>query len=187
MRRFAPVTCVLLALWLAGCGGDSEGKRKTGISTEVGDPAPEIEGVDADGKVFRLSDYRGKVVLLDFWGSWCGPCMSLVPRERALVKVLEGKPFVLLGVNADKEQEDLRQAQQENQINWRSWWDGYSGPIARTWGVQSWPTMVLIDHEGIIRHRFTSADPRVQDALDEALVDLLKKVPAGKGDKEQGK
>ncbi len=68
-----------------------------------GKPAPEIDGVDFDGKRLKLSDYRGKVVVLAFWGSWCGPCMNEVPRERELVERLKGKPFALLGVNCDED------------------------------------------------------------------------------------
>ena len=51
--------------------------------------APEIEGESVDGRTLKLSDYRGKVVVLSFWASWCGPCMDLVPDERTLVNRLE--------------------------------------------------------------------------------------------------
>jgi hypothetical protein len=71
------------------------------MSLAVGRPAPEITGEDLDGKPMKLSDYRGKVVLLTFWGHWCGPCRSMYPHERSLVKRLEGQPFALLGVNSD--------------------------------------------------------------------------------------
>ncbi len=56
------------------------------LNLVVGKPAPEIEGADMDGKPFKLSDYKGKVVVLVFWGTWCGPCMAQVPHERELVQ-----------------------------------------------------------------------------------------------------
>ncbi|MHB1425168.1 MAG: TlpA family protein disulfide reductase [Gemmataceae bacterium] len=72
-------------------GGNLGDMAKRKLSTLVGKPAPEIEAEDIDGKKFKLSDYRGKVVLLDFWGNWRPPCRAMYPHERSLVKRLEGK------------------------------------------------------------------------------------------------
>ena len=63
--------------------------------------APDIEGDDFDGTRFKLSDYRGKVVAVSFWASWCKPCRELIPHERAIVERFQGRNFVLLGVNID--------------------------------------------------------------------------------------
>jgi thiol-disulfide isomerase/thioredoxin len=163
---------ILLFLLLAGCSGGGPA-----ASARVNFPAPGIEGTDAEGKHFKLSDYRGKVVLLDFWAGWCGPCMLLVPHERFLVKNMEGRPFVLLGVNADQSEAELRAAEQKHRINWRSWWDGGNGTIQRQWKVGVLPTLFLIDHEGIVRYRFAGLTPNTESELDAALLELLKKVP----------
>jgi thiol-disulfide isomerase/thioredoxin len=69
----------------------------------VGKIAPEIEEQDLDGQKLRLSDYRGKVVVLTFWGTWCGPCMAMVPDERKLVERYAAKPFAIVGVNSDSD------------------------------------------------------------------------------------
>ena len=61
----------------------------------VGRPVPDVEGTDLDGKKVKLSSYRGKVVLLDFWATWCGPCMAMIPHDRELVEKLKDKPFAL--------------------------------------------------------------------------------------------
>jgi thiol-disulfide isomerase/thioredoxin len=131
----------------------TDGKAATpqGPAPQVGQPAPEIEGEDTDGKAFKLSDYRGKVVVLDFWASWCGPCMAAVPHNKSLVKNLEGQSFVFLGVNLDRRKEDAQKAATEKQINWRSWYDA-GNKISRAWGIQFIPAIYVIDQQGVIRH-----------------------------------
>jgi peroxiredoxin len=99
----------------------------------------------------------------------------MYPHERSLVKRLEGKPFVLLGVNSDSK-DRLRRAMKKENITWRSWGDGgnTSGPIAKAWNVKGWPTIYVLDHKGVIRHR----DLRDKE-LDEAIDTLLKDLEAG--------
>ena len=119
-----------------------------------GAEAPDIEGLDVDGKSLRLSDFRGKVVVLVFWATWCPPCMAMVPHERAMVRRLEGQPFVLLGVNGDESRERLKYQVSELDIHWRSWYDGGpDGPISNHWNVKSWPTVFVIDSGGVIRYK----------------------------------
>ena len=74
----------------------------------VGKIAPEIEGVDVNGRTFKLSDYRGKVVVLDFSGSWCGFCKEIYPHLREIVDRLKDRPFALLSVMADEKKEAFR-------------------------------------------------------------------------------
>ena len=77
----------------------------------------------------------------------------MYPHERSLVKRLENKPFVLVGVNSDRDKDVLRKALAKEQITWGSFWDGgsTSGPIATAWNVRGWPTQYVIDADGIIR------------------------------------
>jgi thiol-disulfide isomerase/thioredoxin len=139
----------------------------------VGKPAPEVVGADADGKKLKLSDYRGKVVLLAFWGHWCGPCRALYPYERSLVARLAGRPFALVGVNSDRDRQALRDALAKETLTWPSFYDGGNmGPIASQWGVYSWPTLYLIDARGVIRKRVVGviADEKALDAEIDKLV-----------------
>ena len=124
----------------------------------VGKVAPEIEGQDLDGRTLRLSDFRGKVVALAFWATWCGPCMYNIPKERELVRRLEKKPFVLLGINGDADRETAKSRAAKEHITWRSWWDGQNGPIVEHWGVSSWPTHYVLDTQGIIRYKNPQGD-----------------------------
>jgi thiol-disulfide isomerase/thioredoxin len=137
----------------------------------IGKPAPEIEGEDIDGRPMKLSDYRGKVVVLEFWGDWCGYCREMYPQGRSLVERLKGKPFALLGINSDRDRARLKEGVEAEQVTWRSWWDGGStaGPIASRWNIQGWPALFVLDGNGVIRHR----DVRGK-ALDEAVDSLLR-------------
>ncbi len=103
----------------------------------------------------------------------------MYPHERSLVKQLEGKPFVLLGVNSDP-RNHLRDVIKKEKMTWRSWWDGgsTSGPIATAWAVEGWPTLVLVDGKGMIRQRYVGF-PGAQ-TLDKAINDLLRELPAEK-------
>jgi thiol-disulfide isomerase/thioredoxin len=143
----------------------------------VGRPSPPIEGKDVDGKPLKLSDYRGKVVLVVFWASWCGPCMAQVPHERALTERLRGKPFALLGVNCDRSGDEARAAMTKNGITWPNWFDGdpSEGPIAARWSVDSLPQVYVLDAEGVIRFKDVRGE-----ALGKAVDVLLAEKPPGR-------
>jgi thiol-disulfide isomerase/thioredoxin len=121
----------------------------------VGKPAPEIKGVDVHGKSLKLSDYRGKVVALVFWGTWCGPCMQEIPREKALVERMKGRPFAMLGVNTDSNAGAAHKVMEVQGITWPNWHDGEpgEGPIAKLYRVRGYPTVYAIDAEGKIRSK----------------------------------
>jgi S1-C subfamily serine protease/peroxiredoxin len=134
----------------------------------VGKKTIEIEGPDGAGNEFKLSDYRGSVVLLTFWGDWSSTCVRMYPYERILVTKYKGRKFVMLGVNTDAP-DRLDAVQKAKKVNWRSWSDGSkTGPITKQWGVDSYPMMYLIDHKGTIRMR-GFFDP---DTIDQS-IDLL--------------
>lgn len=97
--------------------------------------------------------------------------MAMFPHERSLVKRLEGKPFALLGINSDTDREQLKKKNEEQQITWRSFWNGpqgTSGPISTAWNVHSWPTIYVLDHKGVIRYKNVR-----EKAMDEAVDTLL--------------
>jgi thiol-disulfide isomerase/thioredoxin len=139
----------------------------------VGQPAPDIIGEDLAGQPMKLSEFRGRVVVVNFWATWCGPCMALVPHERELVKRLAGKPFILVGVNGDEERDKARQAEKREKMTWRSWWDGgKEGATANRWNVRGWPAIYVIDRQGIIRHKWNES-PGIEP-LEKAIADVSK-------------
>lgn len=119
----------------------------------IGKVAPDIQGDDSAGKKFKLSDYRGKVVLLDFWASWCGPCMALVPHARDLVKQYKDQPFAMVGVNSDNSEKDQKECEEKNEMSWRSFHDGREGPICDKWNISGIPTIYVLDPKGVIRFK----------------------------------
>jgi thiol-disulfide isomerase/thioredoxin len=128
--------------------------------------------VTVDGQKIKLSDYRGKVVFLDFWGTWCPPCMLMVPHERSLLGRVDGRPFAILGVNADKDRDLYRKVCRKMGISWPSFFEGdVGGPIAGQFNLYNYPTVYLIDHRGVIRRKYR--EPPDEAALDRAVDRLV--------------
>lgn len=119
----------------------------------IDQPAPEIDGTDADGKPMKLSEFKGKVVLFDFWGHNFPSSRAMYDHQKALVKRLAGQPFVLLGVSSDPDRIAVSKLMKSEGMAWRSWWDGgdVGGPIATRWDIDHWPTVIVIDHKGVVR------------------------------------
>jgi hypothetical protein len=95
----------------------------------------------------------------------------MFPHERSLVKRLADKPFALIGVNSDGDLDKLKPRLEEENITWRSFWngpDGTQGPISTEWNVKGWPTIYVLDHEGVIRYKGVRGEQ-----MDEAVDALL--------------
>jgi peroxiredoxin len=120
---------------------------------EVGCNAPAVVGKDSAGRELKLRDQQGKVVVVCFWAHWCGICMESLPRETAFVTSMKNRPFIWLGVNGDDDIELLKKAESSAKVNFQSWHDGREGAIATQWNIWGFPTLFVIDHEGIIRYK----------------------------------
>jgi peroxiredoxin len=135
-----------------------DGPRFAVRALSIGKTAPDVSGKDLDGNEFHLSDYRGKVVVLTFWGQWCGICRTEFPYERLLLELHKNWPFAIVGVNSDRSLDIAKQAVSDNRLAYRSWWDGCDvddptgGPIASAWQVTGWPTVYVLDTHGVIQY-----------------------------------
>ncbi len=131
---------------------------------------PDFDAADADGKRFKLSDFRGKVTAVIFWAYWCKPCMADMPHEIEVAKRFKERPFAVVGVNADKgAPAELKARFEKTGIPWRNALDGgHAGPIVTKWGVKGWPTVLVLDAAGKVRY----VDARGED-LDRAVEALL--------------
>jgi len=106
--------------------------------------------VDLEGNPISLADYRGKVVLLDFWAIWCGPCLGEIPRIKTVYEKYHDKGFDVIGVSLDEDEAALHAYISENEMPWRHIFDAqkWSGDLVQQYGVRSIPAPFLIDRKG---------------------------------------
>ena len=116
--------------------------------------APDIVWQDLDAKPLNLSPKSGKVTVLVFWGSWCGPCMKLVPHETALVQKYAGRPFQLYGVNGGDERKVAKKTALDKKMTWPIFYGGrVRGGLAAIWDVDAWPAVYVFAPDGTIRYK----------------------------------
>jgi thiol-disulfide isomerase/thioredoxin len=137
----------------------------------IGKPAPEIDLKDPDGNVIKLSSLKGKVVLLDFWASWCGPCRMEMPNVVAAYKKYNSKGFTVYSVSLDKDANAWKNAikmlgmEWPNHVSDLKWWQSEA---ALKYGIQGIPAAFLLDRNGII----VGANLR-GEALDKKIAETL--------------
>ncbi len=129
-------------------------KIKKAVSQSKGVPpgtaAPELVGQTPEGSEFKLSDLKGKIVLLDFWASWCGPCRRVNPEMVRLHNKYKDKGFDILGVSLDKKKAQWVNAIEKDKLDWHHISDlgGWNSKLAATYGVSSIPRTFLLDKDG---------------------------------------
>ena len=119
----------------------------------IGNAAPEIKIQDLDGKGASLFALKGKVVVLDIWATWCPPCRAMIPHEREMVERLKDKPFALVSISVDEKKKTLTEFLAKEQMPWTHWWNGSDGGVIEEWDVRYYPTIYVIDAQGVIRHK----------------------------------
>jgi thiol-disulfide isomerase/thioredoxin len=139
--------------------------------------APDFSFVTAEGEYLSSEDLRGKVILLDFWGTWCGPCRDAVPYLTDLNKKYSQKAFVLISVDTNDEESVWREYIAQNKMNWTHVRDADS-KIRRLFQVSAFPTYILIDHEGIILSRNLGGGYMTENAVESAVKKATKTVAA---------
>lgn len=114
----------------------------------------EITGTTAEGEQFDWDAYRGKVVLVDFWASWCGPCRREIPNMKAQLKNYEQKGFAIVGVNLDTQKDRYQKYVDDQELTWTNLMSdkkeemGWDNPLASYYGISGIPTAILVDKEG---------------------------------------
>jgi len=125
---------------------------------------PDFELVTLDGSFITSDELRGKVVLLDFWGTWCPPCVAAVPTMRDWSRRMEKDPFVLLSVSTDSDDSVLREFVAKYKMQWPQIWDKQR-TFAHECQVESYPTYLLVSHEGEILYTGRGWGPSIEQEL----------------------
>ncbi|WP_417352593.1 redoxin domain-containing protein [Flavobacterium alkalisoli] len=127
-------------------------KEKAMEATEVGKKCPDFSAATPDGKTFSLKQAMGKVTVIDFWASWCGPCRKENPNVVAMYNELHGKGLNIIGVSLDKDAAKWQGAIEKDNLTWYhiSNLQGWDEPIAKEFGVSSIPATVILDKNGTI-------------------------------------
>ena len=113
--------------------------------------APDFAFTSLQGEYIALDDLKGKVVVLDFWGTWCPPCVASIPELRNLYKRYSNEPsFILIGISSDGDDQTWREFTEKNRMTWPQYRDK-DRKIQNAFNIRSFPTYVVIDHEGILR------------------------------------
>lgn len=132
----------------------------------VGGMLPNTTGRTLEGGQDELLRYRGKVVLLDFWATWCAPCIEALPKLAELKTQLPGERFEIVSINTDATLETLLEFQQSQPMPWVHWYAGENAPLLRAWAIRGFPTYMLVDASGTLLAK--------QFVLNDALIALIR-------------
>jgi thiol-disulfide isomerase/thioredoxin len=123
---------------------------KQEASLDVSSDPMDLKFTAVDGTEIDLSQFRGKVVLIDFWATWCGPCVGEVPHVVETYKKYHSQGFEIVGISLDQKKESLLSFIQKNEMVWPQYFDGqgWHNKISSQYGIRAIPAMWLIDKQG---------------------------------------
>lgn len=135
----------------------------------IGKPV-DISFTALDGAKVNLADMKGKVVLIDFWATWCGPCVGEMPNVKSVYNKLHSQGFEIIGISLDENKDELQKFIKKNGITWAQYFDGkqWNNEISSRFGIDAIPAEWLIDKKGILRNTNARGD------IEEAVTALLK-------------
>jgi thiol-disulfide isomerase/thioredoxin len=136
--------------------------------------APGFSFTTLENQQISNASIKGKVVLLDFWGTWCPPCRESVPILRSLNKRYSTKGFQLIGVSSDDDEDVWKTFVAAQKMDWSEYID-LSGKMQESFKIESFPTYIVVDKDGVIRFRQSGLGPSTEGELDEAIGKALKR------------
>jgi len=164
-----------LAMPGADSGTVAEARRIVANPVRARAPfAPDFSFTTSQNQDLSNAALRGKVVLLDFWGTWCPPCRESVPILRSLNKKYAGKPFQLVSVSSDDDEDVWKTYLQAEHMDWSQYID-LPGDVLEAFKVDSFPTFVVLDKDGVVRFRQSGEGPTTAGDLEDAIGKYLKR------------
>lgn len=162
-KSFSGVVMFLAIGMVAGLGGFAQ--------PVLNELAPDIELPDQQGNTFALASLRGKMVLVDFWASWCGPCRVTNKNMKPVYEKYREAGFEIFAVSIDDDLKAWKKAIAADKISWKqvNQQGGWGAPIAKKWAIEQLPTSFLLDKEG----KVLAIDPS-HDQLNQLLATYLK-------------
>ncbi len=156
---------------------NSSGDPITGTESPlVGQPAPDIKLTDLNGGEFRLAEHQGEVIVLDFWATWCGPCLKTMPLVDEIVREFPDQSVTLFAVNMEEQPAEIKSTLERHQLNVPVILDT-DGVAAARYSVTSIPQTVVIDRAGNIARLFIGGGPKLAEPLRQALQELTNPQP----------
>ncbi len=154
-------------------GGEAEGGPSTGTESPlVGKPAPDFDLELLDGKKFHLAEAKGKVVILDFWATWCGPCLQAMPQVEKVAREVKGQGVQLVAVNLQENPDQIKAMLERHKLNMTVALDR-DGIVADKYKAVAIPQTVVVDRDGTIARLFVGGGPHLEEQLREALKAVL--------------
>jgi thiol-disulfide isomerase/thioredoxin len=126
--------------------------EKLQAALKPGVPFPDFSMTDVTGKPLSVAQYKGKVVMVDFWATWCGPCRAELPNVIATYAKYHDQGFEIIGVSLDEDKDAMVKYTEENKMTWPQYFDGlrWQNKLAAKYGVEGIPFTILIDPQGNI-------------------------------------
>lgn len=160
----------------AGCAGAFGGRPDASAHPLARKPAPAVVLKLEKGGVFRPADARGKVLLLDFWATWCQPCKASFPRVEAIYRKHGASGLEVVAVNEDEEVNAVPAFLAETPVTFTIAYDD-EGKAAGSFGVQSMPSSYLVDRKGIVRYAHSGYHPDDAAQVEAEIEELLAESP----------
>lgn len=161
---------------LSGCAGAGGGKSEAASHPLARKPAPEVSVTLEKGGEFKPADAKGKVLVVDFWATWCAPCKASFPRVDAIYQKHKAKGLEVVAVNEDEDVKKVPAFLAETKPSFTIAFD-HDGKAAETYGVQTMPSSFLVDRRGVVRYAHSGYHPDDAAQIEAEVEELLAEAP----------